>query len=109
MSITRPKHLASATSGLTAQEPRPTGHAPVLAGHVRSHWGIENKVHWARDVVFAEDAQHACLGATAQAMAVFRNLAVGIIRLSGTGQITRTVERIAAARTRILTLLAASR
>ncbi len=83
--------------------------APVLAGHVRSHWGIENKVHWVRDVVFAEDAQHAYLGATAQAMAVFRKLAVGIIRLSGTGQITRTVERIAADRTRILPLLAASR
>jgi predicted transposase YbfD/YdcC len=69
--------------------------APVLAGHVRSRWGIEKKIHWVQDVVFAEDAQHAYLGATAQAMGVFRNLAIGLIRLSGTGQITRTVERIA--------------
>jgi predicted transposase YbfD/YdcC len=85
------------------------GAAWVLAGHVRAHWGIENKVHWVRDVVFAEDTQHAYLGATAQAMAVFRNLAIGLIRLSGTRQITRTVERIAADRSRILPLLAASR
>jgi hypothetical protein len=76
-----------------------------LAGWVRTHWGIENK----SDVVFGEDHQHAYLGASAQAMATFRNLALGLLRLAGITEIKRTLERIAAIRTRILPILAASR
>ena len=83
--------------------------AEAVARFVREHWGIENKVHWVRDVVFGEDAHHAYLGAAAQVMATFRNLAIALIRLSGTSRITQTLERIAADRTRILPLLAASR
>ena len=29
--------------------------APVFAGAVRSHWGIENRLHWVLDVVFGDD------------------------------------------------------
>jgi predicted transposase YbfD/YdcC len=83
--------------------------AEAVAAWVRRHWGIENKIHWVRDVVFAEDHQNAYLGAAAHGMALFRNLAIGLIRLAGHTQIKRTVERIAADRTRILPLLAASR
>jgi predicted transposase YbfD/YdcC len=81
----------------------------TLASWVRQHWGIENRIHWVRDVVFAEDHQNSYLGQTAHAMALFRNLAIGLIRLAGHTQIKRTLERIAADRTRILPLLAASR
>ena len=66
---------------------------------------MENKRHWVRDVVFAEDHQHAYTGATAQAMAMLRNLAIGLIRLAGLTQITRTLQRIGADRMRILPLL----
>jgi predicted transposase YbfD/YdcC len=83
--------------------------AQALAGWVRTHWGIENKSHYVRDVVFSEDHQHAYLGASAQAMATFRNLALGLLRLAGITEIKRTLERIAANRTRILPILAASR
>jgi hypothetical protein len=40
---------------------------------------VENKTHWVRDVVFAEDHQNAYLGAAAHGMALFRNLAIGLI------------------------------
>ena len=83
--------------------------AQAIARWVRQHWGIENKIHWVRDVVFAEDHQNAYLGASAHGMALFRNLAIGLIRLAGHTQIKRTVEHLAADRTRILPLLAASR
>ncbi len=83
--------------------------AEAVAAWVRRHCGIENKIHWVRDVVFAEDHQNAYLGAAAHGMALFRNLAIGLIRLAGHTQIKRTVERIAADRIRILPLLAASR
>jgi hypothetical protein len=41
-------------------------------------------------------------------MSLFRNLAISLIRLAGHTQIKRTVEHIAADRTRILRLLATS-
>lgn len=91
-------------SSLTCQQ----AGAGAVAGHVRQHWGIENKIHWVRDVVFAEDSHHAYQGQAAHAMALFRNLAIGLIRLAGHTQIKRTLEHIAADRTRILPLLAAS-
>lgn len=87
----------------------PTATAEQIAVHVRHHWSIENKSHWVRDVVYGEDHQHAYTGATAHAMAMLRNLAIGLIRLAGLDQIKRTLERIAADRMRILPLLAASR
>lgn len=83
--------------------------AKAIAHWVRLHWGIENKIHWVRDVVFAEDHHDAYLGAVAHGMALFRNLAIGLIRLAGHTQIKRTLEYLAADRTRILPLLAASR
>jgi predicted transposase YbfD/YdcC len=83
--------------------------AEAIARWVRQHWGIENKIHWVRDVVFAEDHHNAYLGAAAHGMALFRNLAIGLIRLAGYTQIKRTIEHLAADRTRILPLLAASR
>lgn len=82
--------------------------AAAIGRFVRHHWGVENKIHWVRDVVFAEDHQHAYLGAAAHAMALFRNLAIGLIRLAGHTQIKRTLEHLAADRMRILPLLAAS-
>jgi predicted transposase YbfD/YdcC len=82
--------------------------AEAIAAWVRQHWGIDNKIHWVRDTVFAEDHQNAYLDAAAHGMSLFRNLAIGLIRLAGQTQIKRTVERIAADRMRILPLLAAS-
>lgn len=89
---------------LTAKQAEPA----QVATWVKGHWGIENKTHWVRDVTLAEDAQHAYLGSTAQAMATFRNLAIGLIRLAGHHKIKETLEHIAADRHRILPLLAAS-
>jgi predicted transposase YbfD/YdcC len=47
----------------------------------RAHWTIENSVHWVRDGVFGEDRATTRTGTAHQALTVFRNLAVSLLRL----------------------------
>jgi predicted transposase YbfD/YdcC len=47
----------------------------------RGHWEIENRVHWVRDVVFAEDHSQVRTGSGPRMMAILRNLAISLIRL----------------------------
>lgn len=75
-----------------------------LLGLIRRHWRVEVN-HQVRDVTWREDHQHAYTGG-AQVMATIRNLVLAILRLTGHQQITRTLQRIAADRTRILPILA---
>ena len=49
----------------------------------RGHWGIGNRVHWVRDVVFGEDMSQVRTGAAPQVMAALRNLVLGLLRLRG--------------------------
>lgn len=73
---------------------------------VRDHWRVEAN-HWIRDVAWQEDHQNAYTGAGAHTMAMIRNLALAILRLTGHRQIIRTLQRIAADRTLILPMLTA--
>jgi Transposase IS116/IS110/IS902 family/Transposase DDE domain len=54
-----------------------------LAGWLRGHWRIENRLHWVRDVTFGEDASTARTSSLPRVMASLRNLAVGALRLAG--------------------------
>jgi predicted transposase YbfD/YdcC len=56
-----------------------------LADLIRGHWGIENGLHYVRDVTFAEDASQVRAGAGPQVMAALRNLIIGT--LSGAGPV----------------------
>ena len=47
---------------------------------VRGHWGIENRLHWVLDVVFAEDQSRLRKGHGAKNMAVVRHFAINLIR-----------------------------
>ena len=55
--------------------------AAELADAIRGHWCIENRLHWIRDVTFAEDHSQVRTGHGPQVMATFRNLAVSLHRL----------------------------
>ena len=47
----------------------------------RDHWGIENRLHYVRDVAFAEDRCRVRAGA--RPLASLRNLAITLIRRAG--------------------------
>jgi predicted transposase YbfD/YdcC len=54
-----------------------------LAEIIRGHWAIENRLHWIRDVVFAEDHSQIRTGNGPAVMATLRNFAVSRHRLNG--------------------------
>jgi len=55
----------------------------LLASWIRSHWTIENCLHWVRDVTVGEDHSSVRIGHGPQVMAALRNTAINIIRLRG--------------------------
>jgi predicted transposase YbfD/YdcC len=54
--------------------------AAQLAHTIRSHWGIEHRLHWVLDVVFHEDANTVRLGHAPEHLASIRHLAFNLIR-----------------------------
>ena len=54
--------------------------AKALALAVRSHWGVENRLHWVLDVVFHDDLSRLRTGAGPHNMAIIRHMAVSLLR-----------------------------
>lgn len=74
-------------TSLTAREAAPAH----LAAYIRGHWGIENKIHWVRDVTLREDASTARAGSRPRALATLRNLLIGLIRQACHDSIAGTI------------------
>lgn len=79
--------------------------AATLLPHWRGHWGIENRLHWVRDVAFREDKCGVKLKHGPQNLAAFRNAAITLLRLSGLPDITRNLRRFAHQPRKLLRLL----
>lgn len=47
---------------------------------VRSHWGVENRLHWRLDVVMNEDQDRTRLGNGPQNLAVLRHMAINVMQ-----------------------------
>jgi predicted transposase YbfD/YdcC len=54
--------------------------AACAAAAVRSHWAIENSLHWVLDVTFGDDQSRLRTGHGAKNMAVVRHFAINLVR-----------------------------
>src|SRR5271169_4381714 len=55
----------------------------TLAAWARSHWEIENRLHWIRDVTYQEDKSLVRTGNAPRVMATLRSLAISLLHLDG--------------------------
>ena len=69
------RELAYAVTSLSPQEANPR----QLLTLWRGHWGIENRVHWVRDVTLDEDRCQIRTGAAPQVMAALRNMTISLL------------------------------
>jgi predicted transposase YbfD/YdcC len=69
------------------------GGAEQMLGCVRSHWGIENRLHWVLDVVFREDESRIRRDHGGQNMAVLRHLALNLLRKAEAKRLSLRMKR----------------
>ena len=90
-----------AITDLTAEHTNPA----QLADAQRAHWGIENRLHWVRDVTFAEDLSQIRTGNGPAVMATLRNLAISLHRRAGATNIAAACRHVSRHPGRVLPLL----
>ncbi len=61
--------------------------AKLFAKSVRSHWGIENSVHWVLDVAFREDESRVRKNNGPENMATMRHIALNLLKHDKTAKI----------------------
>jgi predicted transposase YbfD/YdcC len=57
-----------------------SANAQMLSSAVRSHWGVENNLHWVLDVTFGEDASRVRNENAAENMAIIRHTALNLLQ-----------------------------
>lgn len=89
-------------AGVTSHERRyylcsRVGTAAYLGEVVRSHWGVENQLHWSLDVVFGEDQARMRIGNAAENFSVLRRIALNLFRQDKTSKVGVKTRRLLAA------------
>lgn len=95
------RQIVYAVTDLTYRDIQPD----QLAAAIRGHWCIENRLHWVRDVCFAEDHSQVRTGHGPQVMAGLRNLAVNLHRLAGATNIAAACRNVSRHPDRVLPLI----
>ena len=63
--------------------------AIIFANGIRQHWGIENRLHWVKDVIFGEDAAPLSNYNAATNWSIIRNIAINLARRGGYDSLTK--------------------
>lgn len=82
--VTRTRQTTAKTEGETAYYLLST---VMTAEHfnavVRSHWGIENRLHWRLDVIMSEDQARNRMDNSPYNLAILRNIALNVMQKEG--------------------------
>lgn len=62
---------------------------------IRHHWGIENRLHYVKDVSFKEDGSKIRSGNAPGILSLIRNLVINIARLNGENRIKKFMRQCA--------------
>jgi predicted transposase YbfD/YdcC len=73
-----------------------TGSAEQLEHAIRSHWEVENSLHWRLDIAFREDQSRVRLGYAAENFAVIRHIALNLLKTDKTLKLGVKSKRLAA-------------
>lgn len=71
--------------------------AAVLNAAIRSHWGIENRLHWVLDMSFREDESRVRVGHAPENLAIVRHLALNLLRQESSRRASIATKRLCAA------------
>ncbi len=82
LEVTRGKEQREVVYGLTSLTPAEASPARLLT-LTRAYWGVENGLHYRRDVTFREDATRLTQGRAGHVMASLNNLVIGLLRFAG--------------------------
>ncbi len=69
--------------------------AAEFGRRIREHWQIENRLHWSKDVVFAEDTAPLCDGNAPVNFAILRTIVINLFRLQGFASMTKAIRHLA--------------
>ena len=89
---------------ISSQTRAQAGPAQLLALN-RGHWGIENRLHYVRDMAYDEDRCRARKGNSPRALACLRNLAIGLLRKFKVPNIKAAFRDLAADAGKVLKML----
>ena len=83
LEITRERTIKGKTTieveyAMTSLKPE-KANAKRLSGLVREHWGVENELHYVRDVTLGEDACRVRRGSAPQVLAAVRNTVIHLL------------------------------
>lgn len=104
-SATGPRQWSTEVAYAVTSVPTHRAGPELLGAWVRGHWGIENRLHYTRDVTFGEDASQIRTGTAPRVMASFRNLVLNLYRLAGITNIAEATRHTARDPRRALQLI----
>ena len=72
------------------------GNAETMSMAIRSHWGIENKLHWVLDMNFREDYARNRTDHSAENMAILRHMALNLLKKENSSKTSLRGKRLKA-------------
>ena len=74
---------------------KPRNDAVYFAEGIRSHWGIENRLHWVKDKVMQEDSCRIRTPRIVSNLSLIRAAVISLYRIRGIDSITKATEQYA--------------